>query len=178
MLDVKKLSTLYWRLKHLYVRIMLRLMIIGFHGSLFLWRYDNGFTFNVLTRILMFLHGPTMIPVYSPERKFGLCYFDVKHRKFFNIKHAARGLKNKRDPNDTDFAVNFDVDSSGGAVVIDFPAKEQKKDEMMVSYYPNPTKPQSLARMCRYTAYRNFPSFEKSCMLRRLSGLLDWTWAV
>ncbi|CAI2347982.1 unnamed protein product [Caenorhabditis sp. 36 PRJEB53466] len=176
--DVEKLKTLYWRFKHLYVRIMLRLMIIGFHGSLYLWRFDNGLSFYCLTRILTFLHGPTMIPIYSPQRKFHLCYLSMERLKFFRFNHSARVLKSKRDPNDTDFAVNFDVDSSGGAVVVDFPTEEEKNEQMIVSYYPNPTEPQTLAKMTTYSAYKHFPSFEKCSLLRRMTGILDWKWTV
>ncbi|PIC38452.1 hypothetical protein B9Z55_010462 [Caenorhabditis nigoni] len=70
--DIEKLKTIYWRCKHLYVRVMLRLMIMGFHGSIYLWRFDNGFTFYCLTRILTFLHGPTMIQ-YMHHRKNSTC---------------------------------------------------------------------------------------------------------
>ncbi|PIC11614.1 hypothetical protein B9Z55_028967 [Caenorhabditis nigoni] len=176
--DIEKLKTIYWRCKHLYVRVMLRLMIMGFHGSIYLWRFDNGFTFYCLTRILTFLHGPTMIPIYAPQKKFYMCYLDIQRRRFFRYDHAARVQKNKRDPNETDFAISFDVDSSGGTVVLDHPIDECKESKMKLSYFPNPTKPQSLVKLATFSAYRNFPAFEKSSLLRRLTGLFDWKWSV
>lgn len=176
--DIEKLKTMYWRCKHLYVRVMLRLMIMGFHGSIYLWRFDNGFTFYCLTRLLTFLHGPTMIPVYFPQKKFFMCYLNIQRRRFFRFEHSARVQKNKRDPNETDFAISFDVDASGGAVVLDHPIDEDHNSQMKLSYIPNPVKPQSLAQLATYAAYRNYPAFEKSSILRRMTGVLDWKWNV
>lgn len=176
--DTEKLKTIYWRLKHLYVRVMLRLMIFGFHGSLYLWRFDNGLTFHCFTRILTLLHGPSMIPIYSPQKKFLMCHLNLDKRRFFRCHHPARILKNHGDPNETNFAISFDIDSAGGSVVLDHPTDHAQNSVMKVCYYPNPTKPQSLATLATYSAYRYFPAFEKYSLLRQMMGLIDWNWNV
>lgn len=117
-----------------------------------------------------------MIPIYSPQKQFHLCYLDINRRRFFRYEHSARVLKSKMDPNETEFAMGFDVDSDGGALVLDHPT--EKSREMELSYYRNPMKPQSLAQLATYSAYRNFPSFEKSSLLRRLTGVIDWMWSI
>lgn len=71
-----------------------------------------------------------MIPVYAPQKKFYLCYLDMKRRKFFRYDHNARVLKSKRDPNETEFAVNFDIDASGGALVVDHPIEDHEDSQM------------------------------------------------
>uniref|UniRef100_A0A1I7UI03 Transposase n=1 Tax=Caenorhabditis tropicalis TaxID=1561998 RepID=A0A1I7UI03_9PELO len=75
-----------------------------------------------------------MIPVYSPQKMFLFCYLNTRKRRFYRLNHEARTLENKRDPNETDFAIGFDVDSSGGAVVIDHPTDDNQKSQIALVF--------------------------------------------
>ncbi|CAI5444231.1 unnamed protein product [Caenorhabditis angaria] len=174
--DVEKSRTLWWRIKLYYARFALKVMICGFRAFGFLALYDRGFTFFMFVRFLRLIHGPHILPQYCVDEKLYFYHLDLNHRKIFEIPHEPRKQDMKDDPNQSNFATNFEIDENGGALLLDFPTL--KRESLRASYYPNPTIPQKLSSLSMYSAYRNYPSFEKSSLLRRMTGLTDWKWRI
>ncbi|CAB3401291.1 unnamed protein product [Caenorhabditis bovis] len=140
--DYEKLKTFYWRVRLIYVRIVL----------------------------------PGMVPSYSPAKLFHLYYLDLNNRRFLKVPHRPRCEETSDDQQDSNFSTMFDVDARGGVLIIDQPNSNLQNHA--VSYYPNPTRPRSLHQISMYTAYRNYPAFEKSSLLRRMTGMLEWNWKI
>ncbi|KAK6042792.1 hypothetical protein COOONC_19703 [Cooperia oncophora] len=100
-----------------------------------------------------------MIPVTAPPPAFNMYGLDMKSLKFRRvpIKYAF-----------ISYPLAIDCDRTGGVVTAELGSS------LKVNYFPSQTAPLSLCKLAEHSVYRNFPAFEKSPLLRRSVGQLNW----
>ncbi|VDP02337.1 unnamed protein product [Heligmosomoides polygyrus] len=136
-----------------------------------LWmrRVDRGVSLYLYMRLLRWLYGPSMIPVTAPPPAFNMYGLDLKSLKFRRvpIKQFQPKLYSVENAF-VSYPLAIDCDRTGGVVTAELGSS------LKVNYFPSQNTPLTLAKLAQHSVYRYYPAFEKSALLRRSVGQLNW----
>ncbi|PAV85558.1 hypothetical protein WR25_15883 [Diploscapter pachys] len=178
--DYESMQTLYWQAKYLVGKCTLK--ALAWLLSFFMWsqKFDGGWGVRFYLWVLETLFGRQMLPSMIPEpvrRLYSLKLTSLKWKVVdhsFTCSHPLTG-------SDKSIYTVMDCDQKGGLVVADMPdtyGRVEENDEKLqysaVSYICPTTSPLALARIAEHAAYRWYPAFERSDLLRRSLGIVDW----
>ncbi|KAK5986220.1 hypothetical protein GCK32_004919 [Trichostrongylus colubriformis] len=125
----------------------------------------NSWKWKIYLSALLYIM-PSMIPVTAPPPAFNMYGLDMKSLKFRRVP-----IKPKLYTTENTFVsypLAIDCDRTGGVVTAELGSS------LKVNYFPSQNTPLSLCKLAEHSVYRHFPAFEKSPLLRRSVGQLNW----
>ncbi|KIH56119.1 hypothetical protein ANCDUO_13705, partial [Ancylostoma duodenale] len=109
---------------------------------------------------------PSMIPVTAPPPTFNMYGLNMKTLKFRKVPIQPKlySMENAF----VSYPLAIDCDDTGGVITAELGSS------VRINYFPSQNTPPSLCKLAEHSVYRNFPAFEKSPLLRRSVGQLNW----
>ncbi|KAK5969148.1 hypothetical protein GCK32_003424 [Trichostrongylus colubriformis] len=164
--DFAQLNSWKWKIYLSALLYIIKVITLMLRFVLWLRRVDRGVSLYLYMRLLRWLYGPSMIPVTAPPPAFNMYGLDMKSLKFRRVP-----IKPKLYTTENTFVsypLAIDCDRTGGVVTAELGSS------LKVNYFPSQNTPLSLCKLAEHSVYRHFPAFEKSPLLRRSVGQLNW----
>ncbi|KAL6728416.1 hypothetical protein Aduo_010192 [Ancylostoma duodenale] len=164
--DFAQLSTWRWRFYLSALLYIIKAITIVLRIVLWLRRIDRGVTLFLYIKLLRWLYGPSMIPVTAPPPTFNMYGLNMKTLKFRKVPIQPKlySMENAF----VSYPLAIDCDDTGGVITAELGSS------VRINYFPSQNTPPSLCKLAEHSVYRNFPAFEKSPLLRRSVGQLNW----
>ncbi|KAK6042794.1 hypothetical protein COOONC_19702 [Cooperia oncophora] len=168
--DFAQLNSWKWRIYLSALLYIIKVITLMLRFVLWIRRVDHGVSLYLYMRLLRWLYGPSMIPVTAPPPAFNMYGLDMKSLKFRRVPIKPKPYS--VESTFISYPLAIDCDRTGGVVTAE--ARIFVKNYFRVNYFPSQTAPLSLCKLAEHSVYRNFPAFEKSPLLRRSVGQLNW----
>ncbi|RCN38858.1 hypothetical protein ANCCAN_15203 [Ancylostoma caninum] len=169
--DFAQLSTWRWRFYLSALLYIIKAITIVLRIVLWLRRIDGGVTLFLYIKLLRWLYGPSMIPVTAPPPTFNMYGLNMKSLKFRKVPIQPKLYSTENAF--VSYPLAIDCDDTGGVITAEL-GSSVKYCNLQINYFPSQNSPLSLCKLAEHSVYRNFPAFEKSPLLRRSVGQLNW----
>ncbi|KAJ1355801.1 hypothetical protein KIN20_013346 [Parelaphostrongylus tenuis] len=164
--NFEELTTWRWRVYLSVLLYIIKVITLFLRFVLWMRRLDGGVSLYFYMRILRWVYGPSMIPVTAPPPAFNMYGLDMKSLKFKRVPIEPR-LCTYENAFVT-YPLAIDCDRTGGVITAELGSS------LKINYFPSQKTPLSLCKLAEHSVYRNFPAFEKSPLIRRSVGQLNW----
>ncbi|XGW16924.1 hypothetical protein V3C99_001951 [Haemonchus contortus] len=164
--DFAQLNSWKWKIYLSLLLYIIKLVTLILRFVLWMRRIDHGISLYLYMKFLRWIFGPSMIPTTAPPPAFSMYGLDMKSRKFRRVPIEPKMFT--MENTFVSYPLAIDCDRTGGVITTELGSS------LKINYFPSQNAPLSLCKLAEHSVYRYFPAFEKSPLLRRSVGQLNW----